>query len=375
MNCRRWIILIVVVNAFTLVNLNAQLVNSRQYDEQMEALAKIVAVQAGQNMPFRAFIKQKALERFDGDYNFLINPVLYYQLSDGTRIVDLITALSNDPESLVSFIQSQTRLQIAVPVHCETWELTYSPSVIAIPQNYEEHLSTQVRAFDQNGRTIFIPTNSEPEVPFIVLSLNERTDASGQLLDAVVLGAGGPIDDDDDDDGGDGGGSGPTNGGSTNCYGDDGAWQYLKLVKVTNLNAIEHWINGAPEIRFIFKRTDDAGLVNGEIGVILVPESREAIDNSWVYFNATLFRWYNETQGFPQVGSSCIANITEKDNGNWFTLPISVTAQTAGGGSIGLNLTITITDKDELVGTIPTYFEDCNLHIYNPGSLSYILHR
>ncbi|MCB0644851.1 MAG: hypothetical protein KDC44_24565, partial [Phaeodactylibacter sp.] len=176
--------------------------------------------------------------------------------------------------------------------------------------------------------------------------------------------------------GGNGGdpGGGPTTG-SAPCYGDDGQWQYLNSVKVTNLNAIEHWINGAPEIRFIFKRPDNSGLVNGEIGVVLVPESRSAINNNWVYFNATLFRWYNETQGYPQVGFSCIANITEKDNGTWLVLPLNIGVTTQNGGSVGLSLTITITDKDEVVGSIPTYFEDCNLHLYNPGVLRYRMIR
>ncbi|MEM1221101.1 MAG: hypothetical protein AAGH79_19425, partial [Bacteroidota bacterium] len=345
-----------------------------QYNAQLSTLSKQVAKQMARYPSFRAYVKEKTGERFDGDYNFLLERHLQDVVEPEKTVQEILLEGVERQDEMLSFLQSYKQLQLAVPHGWAVWNGKDPLSTVFIPADYEEHLAKTVQGFSPAGFPVQLSTLEEPLFPVVVLGQNERTDVAGQLLPIYgpIEGSGGigPF-------GGNisNGGGNISNGGGSTCYGDDGDWQYIASIRASNLNALEHWVCGAPEVRFVVKRNDDLSLLNGEMGAILIPDDRDDVNEVWDTFNATLFRWYNEESGTPLVGNNCVFFVSEKDNGTWFTTPLNLGITTANGLQIGVTFHIELTDKDEWIGTVPVYFEDCNFFEYNPGTLQFKLKR
>lgn len=346
-----------------------QILSPRQYDEQLVLLSEQLAKKLTQYPALREYVKEKCGERFDGDYNFLLAPHLSDLVLEEKSLQSIILEGLERPDALLSFLQYQKQLQLAIPNLWEAWNTEQGITVAYIPADYEEHLATAVNGFSPAGDPVQLSVLKAPAFPVAILGQNERTNAAGDLLPLYgpIINANGPA-------GGPFGGNINT-GGSSTCYGGDGEWEYISSIKASNLNALEHWMAGVPEVRFVVKRNDDHSLLNGEMGAILIPNSRDDINNQWDVFNATLFRWYNEVQGSPLVGNNCVFFVSEKDNGDWFSTPVTLGVTTPNGMQVEVSFTIQLTDKDEWIGTVPVYFEDCNFFEYNPGSLQFKLKR
>ena len=362
-NCLSIILTLLCIGPFA----QGQVLSSRQYNERLSLLSQQVAEQMARYPNFRSYVKEKTGERFDGDYNFLVKPHLEDPVESGKSLREVLLEGLERPDEMLSFLQSYKQLQIAVPHRWEAWNGQEPLSVVFIDADYEEHLAKTVQGYSPAGFPIQLSVLEGPNFPVVVLGQNERTDAAGHLLPVY-----GPT--------GEGGSIGPfggniNNGGGSTCYGDEGEWQYIASIRASNLSALEHWICGVPEVRFVVKRNDDLSLLNGEMGAILIPDDRDDINGVWDTFNATLFRWYNEESGTPLVGNNCVFFVSEKDNGTWFSSPITVGLTMANGMQIGVTFNIELTDKDEWIGTVPVYFEDCNFFEYNPGSLQFKLKR
>jgi len=344
-----------------------QVLSARQYNQRLSTLSQQVAQQMARYPSFRAYLKEKTGERFDGDYNFLLERHLQDLVELDKSVQEILLEGLERQDEMLSFLQSYKQLQIAIPHRWEGWNGREALSTVFVPADYDEHLAKTVDGYSPAGFPIQLSTETAPLFPVVVLGQNERTDPAGQLLPIY-----GPIEGE--------GGIGPfdgniNSGGGSTCYGDEGEWQYIASIKASNLKALEHWILGAPEVRFVVKRNDDLSLLNGEMGAILIPNDRDDVDGVWDTFNATLFRWYNEESGTPLVGNNCVFFVSEKDNGTWFSTPINIGITTANGMQVGITFNIELTDKDEWIGTVPVYFEDCNFFEYNPGSLQFKLKR
>ncbi|MCB0705076.1 MAG: hypothetical protein KDC34_07190 [Saprospiraceae bacterium] len=344
-----------------------QPVSDRLFDTQLETLASYFSDLAREDSGFNQFVKTETGKRFDGDFNFLLKPALQLVLPDGQSLRQKIMQAGESGLEMLQFIESNPQLQLAVPIHWEDWNGQSKLPICWMESGYDEATSYTVPCLFADGSQGNLSALIAPAFPVCVLSLNERTDASGILLPDYRTGeGGGGIDDDDDDKEDD----------TPPCYGGDGDWQYLESIYCINLNAIEHWIAGAPEIQFIFKRADNQSLINGQWGAIIEPPHRNDIDQTWYDVDATLFRWYQQTtNGITGIGSFCFVFVNERDNGTLINLPISVTVATPGGASVQIDLTVTITDKDETIGTLPVYFEDCNHFVYNPGTVKFKMYR
>lgn len=78
------------------------------------------------------------------------------------------------------------RLQIAIPVHFESWDpATYAPLVAYFPAGVDDTKIKTITAYDAAGEKVTLDAQVEPSQPVIVLGLNERTDEYGRLLKNV----------------------------------------------------------------------------------------------------------------------------------------------------------------------------------------------
>ncbi|MBR9922185.1 MAG: hypothetical protein GYB31_15205 [Bacteroidetes bacterium] len=358
----------ILILLLSFVVVRGQNVPDRLFDTQMEELAGIFAELTRSDPAFNDLVKTRTALRFDGDYNFLINPALRLPLTDGQTLESKIRQETENEDALIGFIQGHPRLQLAIPVDFESWNGVNALPVSWFTAQLNESTDTRIACIFPDGQRGWLSLLIEPDYPVLVLSINERTDAQGNLLPVLGSGDGGGGDDNGDDDWDDWD--------DDPCYGPDGAWQYLENMNCLNLNAIEHWISGAPEVQFIFKKENNQSLLNGEWGTIIVPPKRKDVDNTWFNIGATLFRWSQDGGGgLPAIGPYCFVFVNERDNGTLVNLPISVEVTTPAGISVSVDLTVHITDKDEIIGTLPAYFIDCNHFTYNPGILKFRMYR
>lgn len=322
---------------------------SQRYEQDLQALAKTIANLSNQDVAFRNFIKQRALEQFDGDYEFLIKDHLDHNFEGGQTLQQKIMGESLNPQGTLNFINNNLQLQIAVPVLIEEWDTDYAPVVAYLDEEFSEEM-TSVKAFDSRGTLIDLSISEDPIYPVIVVSKSERVDENGNLFEIT-------------------GGGGSEAGNPPPCNGPDGAWEYVNQLKVSNMGAIEHWILGKPEIRVV-ARTVNNDPLGGQNGKMLVPSSRKAINKKWFTFNASMFRWYNQLSGIPQVGPVCIFYLTEYDGGQLAQVPITVAIP-----PVTISITVPIWNNDEIIGDQIVYFEDCNYFEYNLGSVQMKLKR
>lgn len=146
------------------------------------------------NSDLKELIKNKAQERFDGDYDILVS-TLHGPETRATLNVTSLFAASNvqtrsgvlNVEDLVEEVQTRfPNLQVAVPVHCEEWDTEkYTPLVAFLPYDYDEDTYTEIEAYDTNGNIHMLSLEEEPNVPVIVVSISERVDDEGNLMDAA----------------------------------------------------------------------------------------------------------------------------------------------------------------------------------------------
>jgi hypothetical protein len=143
------------------------------------------------NSEVRNFIKEKTLDRFDGDYNFLIGATKNSQIdaSENGRIAsmsfgDLISGTNSNSsarKTSSSFLDSLRSfyplLQVAVPSvsnsNASSWDVESEiPLVAFVPTDYEQtHI---IPAYDLHGNYYELNSTQEPEQLTIVISENER---------------------------------------------------------------------------------------------------------------------------------------------------------------------------------------------------------
>ena len=144
-----------------------------------------------ENSSFRSLIKEKAMERFDGDYDVLATTLHESYLPNGIKVIEL---LSSKYDSLFringemtgnDFIQyavlSVPNLQISVPLYCEEWNtLDFIPNVIPLPCDFRDSCD-EILSYNSNLLPSAVSTRTKPEVPYVVVGMSERVDMNGNL--------------------------------------------------------------------------------------------------------------------------------------------------------------------------------------------------
>ena len=260
-----------------------------------------------QNEDVKSFIKEKSLERFDGDYNFLFETTKNENVTISTngRSVQSTFGEILIPKDergrgtsglLDTLRKNYPLLQIALPQleidSAESWDVEETPLVAFIPSDFDEgNADGVIPAFDANGNYHELSGIEEPDALVIVISDNERLIAvekasanSGRspvlIGDCPILvqpyfenethhfflkedvypiisscGGGGYR-----GGGGSGGGSGGggSSGGSQTCDRDRKDKTELlykaKFKDMSTLRGVERWANGRPEVVYYVTR-------------------------------------------------------------------------------------------------------------------------
>ena len=157
-------------------------------NQSLDLMARYFA-QAVTDPGLRLQIRDQAAKRFDGDTN-----VLYKTLAASSDVRNqLATAytqgLKMQSGTALSAIDKLSfaipRLQVAVPVHFEAWDAAnYTPLVGFAPVGVDDMALKTITAYDAQGRVHTLDAQVAPTVPVIILSLNERTDNGGTVLQA-----------------------------------------------------------------------------------------------------------------------------------------------------------------------------------------------
>ena len=100
----------------------------------------------------------------------------------------------------------------------------HSP-LVAISIEAIENETTSLRAFDNNGKPYLIDANLEPDLPVIIIGNNERIDDDGVLKTKFGI--------------------------KSNPLRQENSPEYVYAMKIDNVNDIESWYMGEPEIKCV----------------------------------------------------------------------------------------------------------------------------
>lgn len=157
----------------------------KSWNNTVRSVAKDVSLKLN-NIAFRKMLKHEVMLNFDGDANILLSSMvsripkyLKYE-SDKNALTrsgssgDFISKLNFDiiREAAKRFPQ----MQIAVQTEAEKWDPnTFIPGVVFLTSDYDEKGKPDVKGFDANQNPISVSTKSDPDVNYVVISINERT--------------------------------------------------------------------------------------------------------------------------------------------------------------------------------------------------------
>lgn len=147
-----------------------------EVNRSLDSLAKSLAA-AANRADLRMTIKKAVAKRFDGD-----EAALWSSLAADPAFSAKVAGRKQSSDAVASAAAKMPRLQIAVPVHFDSWDpATYAPLVAYSPQGVDDTQITTVTAYDAAGTAVTLDARVAPKQPVIVLGLNERTDNQGVL--------------------------------------------------------------------------------------------------------------------------------------------------------------------------------------------------
>jgi hypothetical protein len=157
----------------------------------------------------RQLIYEQVTLKFDGDYEVLIKNLesvrmeksdrMFGELMDDVSMktanvqkvnVDKKTLLESGgvsstsvtSDDLLTLTEDVPNVQLAMPVHCDTWNPeTQIPLVAVRPIDYVEEVGARIEAFDAQGNVYYLSADEEPDFPVLVVGRSERVNEDGQL--------------------------------------------------------------------------------------------------------------------------------------------------------------------------------------------------
>ncbi len=162
---------------------------AKKYDKFIVKFAKSLS-KSLEDEALRQMIKEDAMKQVDGDYD-IIWKTFKNKIHgiNSKRIAQIIsdniesTQTGNNLNELEAFGDEFKKFQLSVPVNCDEWMPgNYRPVVAYMLSDYDEE-DEYINAFDENGKKITLSMATIPEVPVIVVGLNERSDEEGNILE------------------------------------------------------------------------------------------------------------------------------------------------------------------------------------------------
>jgi len=154
----------------------------------------IVLARAIQEKDLRKMIHDQAMQRFDGDYDVLVNRLEAEKLVGPNRTVRELMRQMHTESRLRSigvvntdsdYLKISTyipNVQISVPVHCDYWDASsFIPLVAVLPYDYKEQPGNSITAYDSEGNSYRLNADEEPGFPVLVVGRSERVNEQGEL--------------------------------------------------------------------------------------------------------------------------------------------------------------------------------------------------
>jgi len=144
-----------------------------------------------ESVELREIVRKNVMEKFDGDYNTLLEHIIDEEIkggyigkkSRGATVRNLLethlekASATVSTKSGISIIDQLLKefpgLQIAIPVHAASWDGSYVPPVTFIPEEFSSE-TTHITAWHSDGSIMNLSTRVDPEFAFIVIGINER---------------------------------------------------------------------------------------------------------------------------------------------------------------------------------------------------------
>jgi len=129
---------------------------------------------------FLKFIIEKCNLRFDGDDNFLIKDYLYEKIGEDKVFIEYFNELTQ--RNLLKAIEIEPKMQIAVYL-IEKVDL-FNPNiggVVYLRNDTDEEKEKYVNSINMVGEHTWLSSSKEPEIPYIIISFNERVDGKGRV--------------------------------------------------------------------------------------------------------------------------------------------------------------------------------------------------
>lgn len=393
-------------------------------DKLTEAFAKALA-EALRHSEVREFVRKNALQRFDGDNNFLFQfsknaPVTGSIKTNNQKSLSFSEMLFPDIERarnnsgfnlLDSLALIHPLLQIAIPTlstdSIEIWDVAEQiPLVAFVPQNAGE----EIPAYDANGTKYALNAKEEPDRLVIVVSENERVMAipkssnGRKNYDDVFCMQLTPVYSTDYYDyyyradyyeavnscysgGGGNGYGGGHNSNPATCdrlvnFGKDRFGKF-KFNSMKILRDAEAWIDGKPELRCIITLGAHLPSNFNTLNKVFTEARHEFKDCDWFGINC----WPTWVDFYPTevvtwdkalFGNLMKYTWIEEDNGDPIELTLNHTTQFDNGDgsktSVGGSVKVTIKHRDYLLGESIVEYCDKTAnggYTYNTGLISF----
>ncbi len=174
---------------------NINITNSIQ-NQNFNNFAYIVSKALNDYPSFRTMVVNEALLRFDNDYDILLKTFKDKSINvNGVEITieeflnDYYQKLNlsfigyddgsgneaNGANCVDLLVKTYPLMQISVPVNIDLWSPTLVPIVTFIPKELNEGVTLNVLGY-QNTNPVVVDAVNEPQLPIVVIGLNERLD-------------------------------------------------------------------------------------------------------------------------------------------------------------------------------------------------------
>jgi hypothetical protein len=266
----------------------------------------------------RNFIKTEVQKQFNGDYEMLYKSVKGTKFLDGKTLEEKILSAAKGAFTATD-LAAIPLLVISVPVHNEDWNATATiPDMVYLLSTYKD--GAGYIGVNQRNENITVSDKTEPSVAYVVVKKTECCNADGTVRQKI--------------------GSTGADGNKTSALRTEGTKEYFSIFSVGDLNGIEGWAHGQPEIWvYAFSATDLAI----KDAMELPKKARSNYKSgSWIKSNQLIIDpWYT-----AEKTGTIVYRLVEWDgNGNPLSTPITIQVTSGVTKTIG-----GLTDQDKDMG-------------------------
>ena len=331
---------VIIPATATLIDERSGRLTAETLSPETEEFAKMLAASLN-DKELRRFVKTEVGKRFDDDYDFLLSKAALLKVGDSdfsSKLKNGFVLGRNKGEEIFRTVAQNPRLHVAVPIAFEKWDDARQLPLVAVAVGARERETNYLKAFDANGKVYLIDANKEPDLPVIVLGNNERADANGEYKRPLNL---------------------PSSGRALGHT--SGVYEKITWIKCPNLDEIESWYRGRPELRFDgVVYNDNFSAAFQAFSKMEYPPARHNASNGYTLSAHTdilnLFIWNFEQNHGPDYYVQAW-ELDEQGTTLKLTVGVSVGQKDAVSGTASFELTYRAEDK-RLAGQL--------LHYTNP---------